>query len=334
MAHEISNVNGIDEAFFAGNGNELRPAWHGLGQNLIDAADSETAIEQAHLDWRVLMRPLQTIDGKTVPNMCATVREDTGDVLGVVSDRYKVLQNRHCFKFLDSLVENGDLQYESAGALRGGQIIWLLARLPSIDTIAAGDTVKRYLLLQSSHDGLSAINTGATSVRVVCANTLRLSLQTNKSTMKRITHKGDMVSKLADAQLYLSQFDKAFALFRDEAQLLATRYFTNEQCKEYIQKLFPEVDLETRAKAQRERKVSQVREAFRDHRTCLASIKGTWWHLFNSVTQSIDHADKSTRRSARDAAETKMMNLTDGIGADFKAHAFAVAKEMSSVVVA
>lgn len=329
MANEISvRADGIAEAFFAGDDNGgFNPAWHGLGQNLTTGANSALAIEQAHLDVTIAMRPLQTIDGKMVPDMCATVRTDTGDVLGVVSDRYQIVQNRYAFNWLDSLQSNGDLIYESAGALQNMRKIWILARLPQDDEIAKGDSVKRYILFTTGHDGKSGIHACPTSVRVVCANTLRLALQGKGRAM---SHKGDMVTKLAEARLYLSQFSKSFDDFRDNGRLLANKGFTLEQSKEYINRLFPEIAEEGRAKAQRDRRVNNVRSAYLDSRTAVASIKGTWWHLFNSVTQAIDHAEKSTKRSARDAAETKMMNLTDGIGAEFKEKAFAVALEMSA----
>ena len=135
MAHELSfDESGKAEAFYA-----MKPAWHGLGTVLDHAPTSEAALEAAHLDWRVDMRALKTVDGIDVPDNFATVRADNQTVLGVVSAKYKVVQNRTAFAFLDSLVESGDMRYESAGALKDGRIVWLLGRLPSVDEIAPGD---------------------------------------------------------------------------------------------------------------------------------------------------------------------------------------------------
>ncbi len=105
MAHELSfDSQGNAEAFYA-----MKPAWHGLGTVLDHAPTSEAAIEAAHLDWHVDMKPLQTTDGIDVPDNFATVRGDNSAVLGVVSDKYKVVQNRDAFKFLDSLVADVEI---------------------------------------------------------------------------------------------------------------------------------------------------------------------------------------------------------------------------------
>ena len=152
MAHQISMFDGVGEAAFA-----LRPAWHGLGRTLDYVPDSEAMIEAAHLGWSVGARPLVTCDGRSVPGYFATVREDTGAVLGVVSDRYKVVQNRDAFDFLDSLLQDGVLRYESAGALKGGRVVWALARMPSDDEIAPGDVSRRYILFSTTHDGSGSV---------------------------------------------------------------------------------------------------------------------------------------------------------------------------------
>ncbi|MCC7425235.1 MAG: DUF932 domain-containing protein [Planctomycetaceae bacterium] len=323
MAHEISiTTNGTAEAFFA-----LKPAWHGLGTVLDHAPTSAEAITAAHLDWNVSKVPLQTDEGAEVPNYFATVRRDTGACLGVVTDKYSIVQNRDAFGFLDSLLQDGLIRYESAGALRGGRTVWLLARMPSVDTIAAGDDTLRYILFSTSHDGSGAIHAIPTSTRVVCANTLRIATARDIG----FRHTGNVKAKLDFARQYLSQFDEKFTLFRDNARLLAERKLTPEGSREYIAKLFPEVTDDGRAKSIRERRVESVRQAFRADRQQLPSIKGTWWAMFNAVTESVDHDARGTRGGdVRTKRENKMLSTLDGQGAEFKAKAFDLALSMSS----
>ena len=145
--------DGVGEAAFA-----LRPAWHGLGRVLDDVPSSEEMIEAAHLGWSVGAQEMVTSEGRSVPGYFATVREDTGAVLGVVSDRYKVVQNRDAFNFLDSLLQDGVIRYESAGALKGGRVVWALARMPSNDEIALGDVSRRYILFSTTHDGSGSVH--------------------------------------------------------------------------------------------------------------------------------------------------------------------------------
>lgn len=319
MAHELSfDSNGNAEAFFA-----MKPAWHGLGTVLDHAPNSADAMIAANLDWQVSKVPLRTDEGADVDGWYATVRRDTGAVLGVVSDKYRIVQNRHAFDFLDGLISDGELRYESAGALKGGRVVWLLARMPSDDEILPGDISRRYVLFSTSHDGSQAIHAIPTSVRVVCANTLRLATSTDKG----LIHTGDMKQKLLRAKQYLSQFDEKFTLFRDNARLLATRSFTPEQSREYINALFPEVPA-GRSKSNRDNKLIQVRSNFVNARNTLPGMKGTWWQLLNSVTELVDHDRRKDYRQ-RDSQEARLLSTTDGTGADFKAEAFRLALAMS-----
>lgn len=320
MAHEISNSRGINEAFYS-----LQPAWHGLGQVLSHAPNSATAITAAHLDWQVAMEQLQTASGRLAAEHFATVRQDTGDILGIVSDRYQIVQNKDAFDFLDGLLADGIIRYESAGALRGGKVVWVLARMPSIDTIAEGDDTLRYVLFSTSHDGSQAIQAIPTSVRVVCANTLRVATAGNIG----IRHTGDVAGKLEFAKQYLSQFDEKFTLFRDNARILATRQIIGNQAKDYINTLFPEVKEAGRAQTIREGKLSKIRANYRNDRQNIPSIKGSWWSLVNAVTELVDHGS-TFKGKGREKAENKMLSTIDGNGADFKVKAFELALAMAS----
>lgn len=322
MAHEISMANGIGEAAFA-----MRPAWHGLGTVLDHVPDSETMLQAAHLDWRVDLADMALVmDGRTITDHYATVRQDTGEILGVVGARYRIVQNRQAFAFLDGLLQDGIMRYESAGALRGGRIVWALARMPSVDHIAEGDDVLRYILFQTAHDGSSALHAIPTSVRVVCANTLRVAVASDIG----IRHTGDLWSKLNYARQYLSQFDEKFTLFRDRARKLAESRWTPQQARDYIREIFPEVETAGRAQTIRNRKVAAVRGAMVNRRNSMPSIKGTWWQLLNAVTETVDHAERAAH-STPEGKENRMISLTDGTGADFKAKALKVAIEMAAV---
>jgi phage/plasmid-like protein (TIGR03299 family) len=323
MAHEISvREDGFAECLFADT-----PAWHGLGTVLDGAFTSEVALEKSGLDWRVELQELKTESGIVVPDMFATVRADSQTVLGVVTDRYQVVQNTEAFSFLDSLVTNGDMKYESCGALQGGKKIWMLARMPSVDIIAEGDICARYLLFTAGHEGKTPIEVLPTSTRVVCANTLRAALGTEVK--MSIKHKGDMRSKLDTARKWLSQFDEQFTLFCDHGRKLAERKVKPEQYAEYLDTLFPKpLEIEGRGATIRVNKIQAIRNAFRYERNNLKAIKGTWWQLLNSVTDAIDHATKTTDTRAQQ--EKRFMSLIDGTDADVKTKAFNLALEMSA----
>lgn len=332
MAHEISTVefNGtrIVEAMYAN-----KPAWHKLGTVFspdgTDAPDSETAMKLAHLDWRVELEPLFLANSADpVPGVFASVRQEPRTVLGTVGKRYSVHQNAEAFAFLDSLCQDGILRYESAMALRGGQRIALLARMPSVDTIAEGDDVLRYVLLTNAHDGSGAITLTPTSVRVVCANTVRLAMDTNGSQSMSIRHTAGKNEKLELAQQYISQFDAGFTLFRDTARKLATSKLTMGQGAEYLRTLFPEPKEEDkRAHTNWVEKTDRIAALYkRGERNTLPSIKGSWWAIFNAVTEFVDH---ETKFRGEFAADNRFESLLSGPLADVKEKAWALAVQMA-----
>ena len=102
--------------------------WHGLGNVVQDAPNSEEALKLAGLDWEVTPSDV-VVNGLIVPNYKANVRSDNGKVLGIVSDRYTIVQNREAFQFTDNLIGSGDVRYETAGALKDGRVVWMLASL-------------------------------------------------------------------------------------------------------------------------------------------------------------------------------------------------------------
>ncbi|MGN0692566.1 MAG: DUF932 domain-containing protein [Oscillospiraceae bacterium] len=103
--------------------------WHGLGICVEEALDSKAALEKLGLDWKVIQKPIMTADNEPIPGFKANIRDTDSKVLGVVTDRYKVVQNSEAFSFTDTLLNEG-VRYETAGSLQDGKKIWLLAKLP------------------------------------------------------------------------------------------------------------------------------------------------------------------------------------------------------------
>lgn len=148
--------------------------WHGLGRIIMDAPASREALELAGLDWQVESRNIYSGTGAMIPGYRANVRSTDDAVLGVVSDRYRIVQNEEAFQFTDDLLGEG-VTYETAGSLQGGKKVWMLARLPR-KYLIAGDQVVPYLVIFNSHDGSSGVKVAMTPIRVVCQNTLNLAL--------------------------------------------------------------------------------------------------------------------------------------------------------------
>jgi phage/plasmid-like protein (TIGR03299 family) len=189
--HEIDESTGRPACMVVGT-----PAWHQRGVVVSEAQTSAEAITLAGQDWLVEKWALQTYGIRQgaplvldVEDQYATVRTDTGAVLGVVSGLYRIFQNREAFDFMDELVGEKLALYETAGALRGGRRVWMLARIPKELRVGnTDDTILPYVLLASSHDGSLALRVIPTTVRVVCQNTLNLALSRAGSTGVTIRH--------------------------------------------------------------------------------------------------------------------------------------------------
>ena len=213
--------------------------WHGLGTMVLEAPDSSTALSLAGLDWQVIQKAMQTEEGVPIPRFKANIRETDYRILGVVSDRYKVVQNQDAFAFTDALLGEG-ITYETAGSLQGGRRTWLLAKLPQ-RYIISGDEITPYLVFMNSHDGSGSIKAAMTPIRVVCQNTLNLALATAKRSWTT-NHTGDIKGKMDDARYTLLYADTYMGELGKAIDKLNCMKLSDRQVYEYIDVLFPLID--------------------------------------------------------------------------------------------
>ena len=213
--------------------------WHGLGTMVMEAPTSKAALELAGLDWQVTQKELKTADGIPVTGFKANVRNTDEQVLGVVTDRYQIVQNEEAFAFTDALLGEG-VTYETAGSLQNGRRTWILAKLPQ-RYIISGDEITPYLVFMNSHDGTGAIKAAMTPIRVVCQNTLNLALNTAKRSWST-NHTGDIKGKMEDARYTLLYADKYMAELGKTIDALNQKKLSDRQVYEYIDELFPLVE--------------------------------------------------------------------------------------------
>lgn len=344
MGHEITvRKDGTAEAAFA-----LTPAWHGLGTVLDHPMTSEEAITAAHLDWRVIQRevaqivpktietpegPVQSRTARIIPGHFANVREDDGTVLGLVAGMYKVVQNREAFEFLDALIQEEAILYETAFSLRGGKWVVMVGRLPESRQIVQGDEVLRYVMLSTCHDGTGSVKFGPTSVRVVCANTYAMALDKRTTRDLAVPHTGDLKGKLAEARKILLDVGEMFDVYESQASKLAEVKLSKEEWIQYLDLLCPELDrrdpdwTERREEAIRKTRLS-ILSAYCNPRQGLA--EGTAWAAFNAVTEHVDHLPRRGA-SRRAKAEARFNVALYGIGRDMKERAFRAACRFAKV---
>lgn len=304
MAHEV-------ESMFSAN--RVVP-WHyemtkDVTKLIQEAPTSADALHLAGLDWEVKKTPVYTDAGIEIPGYKANVRNTDGKVLGIVSDRYQIVQNKEAFEFTDKLVgetENGVVRYETAGSLCGGKKIWLLAKMPTKKIL--DDDIDPYMFFSNSHDGSGAIKVGMSPVRIVCANTLSMALNSAKRQWST-KHMGDMDSKLAEAKMCLQLADKYMNSLAEEAERLAEAKLYKEQIDEILDEMFPIDDNAT------DRKKNNVKEIKNEFYRCylmpdIAQYMNTAYGAVNAMSDYVTHSEP--KRNTATFKENRWDKLMEG----------------------
>lgn len=272
MSHEIENLFSVRE----------KP-WHGLGTIVEEAKTSKEAIELAGLNWNVVNKPIYT-DGMKIPNYVANIRDSDNSVLGIVTNRYQIVQNSEAFDFTDSLLDE-QVKYETAGSLFKGKKIWLLAKMPSIKIL--DDEVEPYICFTNTHDGSGAVRCIMTPVRVVCNNTLNLALSTAKRAWST-RHVGDIMQKLEQAKKSLGLANKYMEELEKQADIMTNTKISEEEVNNIVSGLFP---INEEDSDRKKNNMKQMRDGFI---SCyfapdIAKFMNTKWGVINAAADFADH---------------------------------------------
>lgn len=279
--------------------------WHNLGNVVREAPNAAEAIRLAGLDWDVLEAPIflkmnmDKDDLTKVTTHKALYRSTDKEQLGVVSNDFHPLQNIKAFNFFDPFLQKGEATLETAGSLRKGKTVWVLAHMnrQPID-VGSGDLVRKFFLLSNGHDGSMALRIGFTPIRVVCANTLRLATDNNDSHLIRIFHSKNIQKNLDAVQGIVNMADAKFEATAEQYRALASADdVVAEDIKKYVSLVFeikakPEETKEDgeRRELRAKRMVEDITRLFETGKgSDLKSAKGTWWGLYNSVTEYLTY---------------------------------------------
>ena len=278
--------------------------WHGIGTVVEEAPTSEDAIRIARLDWTVDQFPVFA-NGNEIPGYFANVRSDTNEALGVVRNRYKIVQNTEAFDFVDGIVANKHLEccYETAGSLFNGRRIFLLVKLPNKDLL--GDLVENYLFFTNSHDGSSALTAGITNVRVVCNNTLQMALE-GASRIWRCRHTTNIEGKKQQAKEALGMAVKYMEGMEKTAWQMASKKINEERFLRLLSDKLDSMRYNEKAKeATMERIVTIYSE-----KDDLQNFKGTAWGMYNATADFISNTTPLRKTSLYE--QKKLEKFFDG----------------------
>ena len=301
------------------------PPWHGLGVGVPARATAKEMICAAGLDWQVRMTQIPNVGAraKMKPQRCHLTRmprntSESEVPLGVVSTRYRPLQNCEAFDFFDPIIGDEKAVFETAGSLGNGERVWVLARAPGEIRVAGNDCCSKYLLLSNCHDGRGAVSVKFTPIRVVCQNTLLFALNSGEKA-HRVRHSRNMQQRLRDVQELTGVMWQTFKAAEELFQTLAKVHVDVARLNGYLQAVYPLTD-EQRKEKKRPARWGRVAELFEIGDAPELAPSHTLWGAYNAVVRYEDY------RRAREAGPDRRLNrVWFGQGADIKLNALRAA---------
>lgn len=289
-----------------------------IGTDITGLKTSEEVLNAAGLNYNVIKKPmfLQDNSGTLIdyPDKKFTVVEGTNKVLGVVSSKYEVCQNRDAFSFIDYI--GGDevgFEYVKAGETASG-LIYIIAKIPNVTLM--GDTITPYIIFQNSHDGLNSVKATISPLRIVCQNQFNVSFKQSPNTV-RIIHSSQMDRRILTAREMMRDVAEYMETFEDTAENLATKKIPYGE----VTKVFNEV-FKYQPEKMSERQKRNFDDARNDFLACYNSddnqnFRGTAWGVMNGAADYLTH-HRSVRKSSPDSVFVNTTLLATALNQIFK----------------
>lgn len=321
MSHELDFTKGVAAIAYTGD-----LPWHGYGF----AMEEDQTLDQ----WRTAAGMNYVVDqnsiyrnrppahgyaGKeAIPGKKVLSRSDTGDILSIVTDRYKVVQPADVLGFFKTLIDDQGFKMHTAGVLADGKRVWALAETGKEFNIPGTvDELGAYLLLATSYDGKFATTAQFTSIRVVCNNTLSFSLdngETQSQGIVRIPHVTEFVPENVKGELGL--LGEGWSQFEDNVIKLSDVKVTKKQAIAFFLELLGVTEEE----AAEGKSILNTRKLISFYESGPGSdfvtAKNTTWGLVNAVSYFTDHGRRAH------TAGTRFNSAAFGAGAKLKKQAF------------
>lgn len=299
MAHALTErSNGKVEMAYVG-----ATPWHGLGQVLTQGAPLEQWVVDAGMDWRVNRAKVRfaTSHGQDssgyleVPGQVVLHRSDNLEPLGIVSDKFKVVQPREVIEFFRDLTDDAGFTMETAGTMFGGKRFWALAHIGQSAVIRnAADMVGGYLLLCTGADGSLATTARLTTVRVVCNNTLSAALTGKAKHEVKLSHRSKFDAAVMKNELGIAR--DGFTEWAKVMRQLADESCSMHRAEQEVFTLMTDKDwnaatVEEIATARDTAGYKKIMSLFNGEGrgANMPGVAGTSWGLLNAVTEYVDH---------------------------------------------
>jgi len=328
MAHNIDMSNNRANLAFLGSRGAI---WHGLGSAMQAGMSLQDWAKAAGLDWTAVKVPaLAALEGPDFAHMPAdrrlvdtglyfNARSDTAEVISpALSDRHINVQPADVLAWFDKYISVDDrFELDTAGSLKGGSIIWAMAKYNG-DVTVAGERHLARVLMSTTFDGTGATINKMSMVRVVCNNTLDAALAGGKNATVRTRHNTKFNAERVGQEL--SELAQSVVQFKAMGDAMAAHHMSGEEISAFF-KLTLDIDPNEAQGDLSTRKLNQFSDLTRAYHTSVreGAEKGTAWAALQAITRYVDH-DRGTRQSEH-AGEAKVLSAQFGSGAALKGKA-------------
>lgn len=282
----------------------------GFGEVIVNAKSYDDVLAQAGLNWTVSAHPVYTeVNGKQleVPGSNIIVREVDEKPLGIVSDRYKIVNNADAFAFTESIFNSKEIEFIRGGSYRGGSSTWLEAKITGEYSIL-GDDVDCYLIFMNSHDGTGSVKCMIVPERIACSNALNIPLR-DQSRHWRCVHSGDPMKKIDEASEILLAGSSYMNALNRECEMLQSIKISDSQVMQFINRLFPINDeMSDKQKENQERRRGQLLSVFFSKED-LFEFGSTGYKFISAVA---DYADHNVGRNTKNSNINRYMYIANG----------------------
>jgi phage/plasmid-like protein (TIGR03299 family) len=282
MAHQVETMAYAGEV-----------PWHGLGTPVSNDLTPVQMMQKAGLDWKVQeVESFIEFNGKKMSTgQKSLVRSTDGSILTNVGENWNPVQNEQAFEFFHEFVMKGDMEMHTAGSLKEGKMVWALAKVKESFDILGSDRIDSYLLFSNPHQYGKAIDVRFTPIRVVCNNTLSLSLDEKSVNSVKMGHRVEFNPSTVKQALGIAS--EKMKTYKEMAQFLSGKRFNQDSYIEYLNTVFPRTsDKRVKDKALTADTLSRNAKLAYDSLESQPGAEygeGSWWQAFNSVTFITDH---------------------------------------------
>lgn len=278
---------------------ERTTTWSGVGTDVSQKTSVDEILQKAGLDYTVTKEPVYLRDGILVPSRIATIKSETREPIGLVSDRYDIYQNADAFKFLEEIP---DIQFVRAGETYNG-MVYIIGKLPTLKVL--DDEFTPYVIFQTSHNGWFSLRATICPLRIVCQNQFAMSFKNMTNTIS-IQHSKRLEGRIVEAQQLLKDTAIYMQGFTNTAEELALLKITDTDRSKICDAFFESAKAITeRQKSSFEEKKSRFNLCYNDDDN--SNFRGTAWGLVNALT---DYETHKERKQTPHSADTAFMQVT------------------------